>query len=101
MIIFESHVMKLIGFIRVIAPALFSVLLLTDVQADDIAPFPPGENAALVKKTCTECHGAGIILSTQFDAALARRQYKLFVGDPDSDEGQKVIKYLTTALGPK
>ncbi|NDU93101.1 MAG: hypothetical protein G3I10_10965 [Ferrovum sp.] len=69
--------------------------------ANDFAPFPPGENAALVKKTCTECHAANVVLSKQFDEALARRQYKLFVGDPDSEEGQKVIKYLTTVLGVK
>jgi hypothetical protein len=69
--------------------------------ADDFSPFPPGENAALVKKTCTECHAADVVLSTQFDEALARKQYKLFVGDPDSEDGQKVIKYLTTVLGPR
>jgi hypothetical protein len=71
------------------------------VAADDASPFPPGENAVLVKKTCTECHAANVVLSTQFDEALARRQYKLFVGDPDSEEGQKVIKYLITVLGVK
>ncbi len=84
-----------------LAAALLMALPLANARADDIAPFPPGENAALVKKTCTECHGAGIILSTQFDEKLARRQYKLFVGDPDSEDGQKVIQYLTTVLGPK
>jgi hypothetical protein len=69
--------------------------------ADDVAPFPPGENAALVKKTCTACHAASVVLSVQFDTALARQQYKLFVGDPDSEEGKKVVQYLTTALGVK
>lgn len=70
-------------------------------RADDFSPFPPGENAALVKKTCTECHAANVVLSAQFDETLARKQYKLFVGDPDSEEGQKVVKYLTTVLGPR
>ena len=68
---------------------------------DDFSPFPPGENAALVKKVCTECHAANVVISAQFDEKLARKQYKLFVGDPDSEEGQKVIKYLTTVLGPR
>jgi hypothetical protein len=81
--------------------ALLTAMPLAYALADDIAPFPPGENAALVKKTCTECHAATIVVSTQFTEALARRQYKLFVGDPDSEDGQKVIKYLTTVLGPK
>ena len=85
---------------------LFGVLSLVTLscsiaRADDFAPFPPGENAALVKKTCTECHAANVVLSAQFDQALARKQYKLFVGDPDSEDGQKVIKYLTTVLGPR
>jgi len=69
--------------------------------ADDFAPFPSGENAALVKKICTECHSANLVISTQFDQELARRQYKKFVGDPDSEDGRKVIKYLTTVLGEK
>ncbi|WP_336489286.1 hypothetical protein [Methylobacterium nigriterrae] len=82
---------------------LFSVMALTATcaLADDFSPFPPGENAALAKKVCTECHAANVVLSAQFDEKLARKQYKLFVGDPDSDEGQKVIKYLTTTLGPR
>ncbi len=86
---------------RVLGWTVLAVLPVLAGGADDFAPFPSGENAALVKKTCTECHSANIVLSTQFDEALARRQYKLFVGDPDSEEGQKVIKYLTTVLGIK
>jgi hypothetical protein len=69
--------------------------------ADDFAPFPPGENAALVKKRCTECHSANLVLSAQFDRELATKQYRKFVGDPDSEEGRKVIKYLITYLGEK
>jgi hypothetical protein len=93
--------MRPIAFPGLAGAALLTALCSANARADDIAPFPPGDNAALVKKTCTECHGAGIIMSTQFDEKLARRQYKLFVGDPDSEDGQKVIKYLTTVLGPK
>jgi hypothetical protein len=87
-------------FTRAVGAAALAALSL-GAAAEDAAPFPPGENAVLVKKTCTECHAANVVLSTQFDEALARRQYKLFVGDPDSEEGQKVIKYLTTVLGVK
>src|SRR3954453_20594259 len=82
---------------------LFSVMAFsaTCASADDFSPFPPGVNAALVKKVCTECHAANVVLSAQFDEKLARKQYKLFVGDPDSEEGQKVVKYLTTTLGQR
>lgn len=81
--------------------AVLSVGCSTAALAEDTSPFPAGENAALVKKTCTECHGASVVVSAQFDEKLARKQYKLFVGDPDSEEGQKVVKYLTTYLGPR
>lgn len=67
--------------------------------AEDSSPFPPGENAALVKKVCTECHAPGVVISTQFDEALAKKMYRQFVGDPDSDQGRRVVKYLTTVLG--
>ncbi len=93
--------MKLTALSRALGWTVLAALPVLGAVADDFAPFPPGENAALVKKTCTECHSANVVLSTQFDEALARRQYKLFVGDPDSEEGQKVIKYLTTVLGIK
>jgi cytochrome c553 len=81
--------------------ATLSIATATAALAEDTSPFPAGENAALVKKTCTECHGASVVVSAQFDEKLARKQYKLFVGDPDSEEGQKVVKYLTTFLGPR
>ncbi len=93
--------MKFTGLLRVLGWAALAALPALVVAAEDFAPFPPGENAALVKKTCTECHSANVVISTQFDEALARRQYKLFVGDPDSEEARKVIKYLTTVLGAK
>jgi mono/diheme cytochrome c family protein len=87
---------------RLLLAALLAAAPLANASADeDFAPFPPGENAALVKKTCTECHGANVVLSAQFDEKLARKQYKLFVGDPDSEDGKKVVKYLTTVLGPR
>ncbi len=69
--------------------------------AEDFAPFPPGENATLAKKTCTECHAANVVISTQYDQDLARKQYKKYVGDPDSEDARKVINYLTTVLGVK
>jgi hypothetical protein len=87
----------LVGF----AAACFVLPTVYARAADDFTPFPPGENAALVKKACTECHSANLVISRQFDQELATRQYKKFVGDPDSDEGRTVIKYLTTVLGEK
>jgi hypothetical protein len=69
--------------------------------AEDFAPFPPGENATLAKKTCTACHAANVVISTQFDEALALKQYKKYVGETDTDDARKVIAYLTTVLGAK
>jgi hypothetical protein len=69
--------------------------------AEDFAPFPPGENASLAKKTCTACHAANVVISTQFDEALALKQYKKYVGETDTDDARKVIKYLTTVLRAK
>lgn len=98
--------MKIYNLVRLnfstgIVTACFVLSTVYARAGDDFAPFPPGENAALVKKACTECHSANLVISTQFDQELATRQYKKFVGDPDSEEGRKVIKYLTTVLGEK
>lgn len=67
--------------------------------ADDASPFPPGKSAALVKKVCTECHAPSVVISTRFDDALAKKMYKRFVGDPESEQGKQVVEYLTTMLG--
>lgn len=82
-----------------LAAGLLLIGASTLAAAQDASPFPPGKNAALVKKVCTECHAPGVVISTKFDEDLAKRQYKRFVGDPDSEEGKKVIEYLTTVLG--
>ena len=97
----EAVVMSTQKIFRRCLPFAAAMLSATCARAEDTAPFPPGENAALVKKVCTECHAANVVVSSQFDEKLARKQYKLFVGDPDSEEGQKVVKYLTTTLGQR
>ena len=62
-------------------------------------PFPPGEHAALVKETCTECHSANLVTDKTFDRASAERYYKLMVSeDISTDDAQKIIEYLSTTL---
>ncbi|HWI13696.1 MAG TPA: hypothetical protein VNT02_05555, partial [Burkholderiales bacterium] len=56
--------------------------------AEDIAPFPPGPNAALVKKVCTSCHSATWVIDRRYDLAAAKKVYRLFVGNPESEEGK-------------
>jgi hypothetical protein len=77
---------------------LFAVCM-TAHAAENIAPFPPGKNAALVKQVCTQCHGANFVLDRRFDMAAAKKVYRLFVGDPESEQGKQVVEYLTTVLG--
>jgi hypothetical protein len=62
-------------------------------------PFPPGEHAALVKETCTECHSANLVTERTFDRASAERYYKLMVSnDADTEVARNVIEYLSTVL---
>jgi len=74
-------------------------------QALDVAdtkafPFPAGEHAALTKQICAECHEASIVVRKRYDRTSAQRYYKLMTGDdPGSENGRKVIQYLTTVLG--
>jgi hypothetical protein len=63
-------------------------------------PFPPGKNAALVKKVCTVCHSAKPILDLQYDREEAANFYKNMVeSDITTDQAQKIIEYLSTVLG--
>jgi len=76
----------------------------THVRPEEISdsyPFPPGKNGKLVKEVCSGCHDSTIVVMKKYDRESARRYYKSMVGDPDSEQGQKVIEYLTTVLGVK
>ncbi len=71
-----------------------------DVADTKAFPFPAGEHAALTKQICAECHEASLVVRKRYDRASAQRYYKLMTGDdPGSENGQKVIQYLTTILG--
>ena len=70
-------------------------------EISDSYPFPPGKNGKLVKEVCSGCHDSTIVVMKKYDRESARRYYKSMVGDPDSEQGQKVIEYLTTVLGLK
>jgi hypothetical protein len=85
--------------VPVLAMLVLTVTLGATVAAEDIAPFPPGKNAALVKKVCTSCHSATLVVDRRYDVAGARKRYRLFVGNPDSEEGKLVVEYLSTVLG--
>jgi hypothetical protein len=96
-----NHMNRVLSIFLILVLGAMSVVPMRAQAADDFAPFPAGENAALVKKTCTACHMANVVISTQYDEALAVRQYKKYVGEPDTAEARKVIKYLSTVLGEK
>ena len=68
-------------------------------EISDSYPFPPGKNGRLVKEACSGCHDSTIVVMRKYDHESARRYYKSMVGDPDSEQGEKVIEYLTTVLG--
>ena len=70
-------------------------------EISDHYPYPPGKNAKLVKEVCTPCHYAELVTMRDYDEESARRYYELWVGDPDSEQGKKVIEYLITVLGQK
>ncbi|HYB22001.1 MAG TPA: hypothetical protein VEH09_13780 [Thermodesulfobacteriota bacterium] len=70
-------------------------------EVEEAPPFPPGKNAKLVKQVCAPCHSAEIVYLRVYDENSARKYYENMVGDPDSDQGRKVIEYLTTVLGFK
>jgi hypothetical protein len=88
-----------------LATLIASVLFSLEARAIDTAdtkafPFPAGEHAALTKQVCAECHEASIVVRKRYDKASAQRYYKLMTGDdPASENGQRVIQYLTTVLG--
>jgi hypothetical protein len=86
---------------RVMIPVTlaFAVAVGAAAAAEDIAPFPPGKNAALVKKLCTSCHSATLVVDRRYDVAGAQKRYRLFVGNPASEEGKLVVEYLSTVLG--
>lgn len=64
-------------------------------------PFPPGKDAILVKQVCASCHPANLVLDRRFDEADAKKFYRLYVGNPDTDQGRRIVEYLTTVLGEK
>ena len=69
---------------------------------DDIAPFPPGPNALLVKQTCSQCHSPNVVVTQTFSEESARKVYKKMMGEsPDTERGKKVVEYLATVLGEK
>ena len=70
-------------------------------EIEEAYPFPPGKNAKLVKQVCTGCHAAEMVYMRTFDEQSARKYYEIMVGDPDSEQGKKIIEYLTTVLGFK
>ena len=70
-------------------------------EIEEAYPFPPGKNAKLVKQVCTGCHAAEMVYLRTFDEQSARKYYEVMVGDPDSEQGKKIIEYLTTVLGFK
>ena len=91
---------------RKIALGLAFVFLASQAAGQELSdadrnaqPFPPGEHAALVKETCTECHSANLVTDKTFDRASAERYYKLMVSeDISTDDAQKIIEYLSTTL---
>lgn len=89
------------AFSRVSVPVAIAAVIATSaaVAAENIAPFPPGKNAALVKQVCTSCHSAMLVVERRYDVEGARKRYRLFVGNPDSEEGKLVVEYLSTVLG--
>ena len=70
-------------------------------EVEEAYPFPPGKNAKLVRQVCTGCHAAEMVYLRTFDEKSARKYYEIMVGDPDSEQGKKIIEYLTTVLGFK
>ena len=79
------------------APAESDVLSEDDLNA---SPFPAGLHAALVKKVCTQCHAARVMLDMTFTREDAERYYKNMVSeDLSTDQAQKIIAYLTTTMG--
>ena len=72
-----------------------------DPQGDP-SPFPPGPNAMLVKQTCSQCHTPNVVLDQTFDEKTARKIYQKMLGEsPDTERGKKIVKYLSTVMGPK
>src|SRR3974390_2599655 len=82
-------------------PAMIAVVITaaTAVAAESIEPFAPGKNAALVKRGCSACPSATLVVDRTFSVAEAKKYYRLYVGNPDSDEGKLVVEYLSTVLG--
>lgn len=79
------------------APAEPEALSDEDANA---SPFPAGPHAALVKKVCTGCHAARVMLDMTFTREDAERYYKNMVSDDlSTDQAQKIIAYLTTTMG--
>ena len=71
------------------------------MAAESAEPFPPGKDALLVKQVCSSCHPANLVLDQRFTEAEAKKFYRLYVGNPDTDQGRRIIEYLTTVLGEK
>jgi hypothetical protein len=70
-----------------------------DEDETHLYPFPPGENAAVTRQTCSECHDGTIVTARRYDEESARRYFRLMVGNPETELGRKVIAYLTDTLG--
>ena len=68
-------------------------------EDQNAAPFPPGPNAALVNKVCTECHSASRVLDLRYTREDAESFYKNMVSmDVETEQAKKIIEYLSTAL---
>jgi mono/diheme cytochrome c family protein len=71
-------------------------------EKGDPSPFPPGKNAMLVKKTCSQCHTPNVVMDQTFDEKTARKIYQKMLGEsPDTERGKKIVEYLTTYMGDK
>lgn len=79
--------------------ALFAQVARADDDAHSF-PFPAGPNAALVKATCTRCHGGGLVTGRTFSKEEATDYYaRMTSEDPGAPDAQKIITYLSTVLG--
>ena len=80
------------------APGKDAPIVLSE-EDQNAAPFPPAPNAGLVKHICSSCHPATAVLDQRFSREDAERYYGDMVSsDLSTDQAQKVIAYLSTAL---
>lgn len=85
-----------------LASLLTSSVAISQAPADDPAPFPPGQNALLVKQTCSQCHSPNLVVNHTFTKLSARKIYQTMMGEsPDTERGQKIVDYLYKVMGDK